>query len=223
MQTRLAQLRQPLPAMPATVRFLPRARDRLAAIQRFHPAHHPRRVFGQRGVTADQFLQGARAAFPVIHRRKQSRAQQLRQLARIACVALVARLQQGVLARIADHHPRHPSCQQIVQPGRMRSFFKGEVQGPTQPMNKVEDGSGVRGDHRLHHQLAVRVHYRHRNRALVDIEAQVLHTFHRVFLSSARLTAQAQQPQPTRKGRPFIMRGPPMFRAAETRADKSFL
>src|SRR5947209_2343632 len=41
------------------------------------------------------------AAFPVIHRRKQSRAQQLRQLARIACVALVARLQQGVLARIA--------------------------------------------------------------------------------------------------------------------------
>src|SRR5438034_10333261 len=65
-------------------------------------------------------------------------------------------------------------------------------------MNKVEDGSGVRGDHRLHHQLAVRVHYRHRNRALVDIEAQLLHTFHRVFLSSARLTAQAQQPQPTR-------------------------
>src|SRR2546429_502335 len=68
MQTRLAQLRQPLPAMPATVRFLPRARDRLAAIQRFHPAHHPRRVFGQRGVTADQFLQGARAAFPVLQR-----------------------------------------------------------------------------------------------------------------------------------------------------------
>src|SRR5438132_3926140 len=93
----------------------------------------------------------------------------------------------------------------------MRSFFKGEVQGPTQPMNKVEDGSGVRGDHRLHHQLAVRVHYRHRNRALVDIEAQVLHTFHRVFLSSARLTAQAQQPQPTRKGRPFIMRGPRLW------------
>jgi hypothetical protein len=38
--------------------------------------------------------------------------------------------------------------------------------------------------HRLHHQLAVSVEYRHRDGALVDIEADILDAIHGVFLSS---------------------------------------
>ena len=55
---------------------------------------------------------------------------------------------------------------------------------PRKPVKKIENGGGVSGNHRLHHQLAVSVEHRYRDGALVDIEADILDAIHRVFLSS---------------------------------------
>ena len=69
--------------MPCSVRLLAGTGNGLAAIQRFQPAHDPRRIFGERGVTARQMLHRHRAVLAVIDRRQQSGTQQLGQLARI--------------------------------------------------------------------------------------------------------------------------------------------
>ena len=139
-------------------------------------------------------LHRRRAVLAVVDRRQQPGAQQLGQLARVDGVALVARLQQRVLARIAHHQLGHAPHQQIVQPGGVRTFFEGHMQSPAQTVKKIENGGGVSGDHRLHHQLAVSVEHRYRDGALVDIEADILDAIHRVFLSSGLVTASAQQP-----------------------------
>src|SRR5271169_307574 len=61
----------------------------------------------------------------------------------------------------------------------------------------------MRGDDRLHHQLALRVQHRYRDGALVDIETDILDAIHRVFLSSGLAYCFTQQPRPTSKGAPF--------------------
>ena len=170
--------------MPRSVRLLAGTGNGLAAIQRFQPAHDARRVFGERGITASQMLHRRRAVLAVIHRLEISQAQQLGQLARVDRIALVARLQQSILARIAHHQMRHSSHQQIVQPRRVRAFFEGDVQRPTQSAQKIQNGRGAGGDHRLHHQLTVSVQHCHRDGVTVDIQTHILDAIHRVFLSS---------------------------------------
>src|SRR5208283_1670801 len=60
----------------------------------------------------------------------------------------------------------------------------------------------------MHEQLSVLIQHRYRNRGLVDIQTNIFHTLHGAFLSEGvGLLRRAQQPQPTRKRRPFIMRG----------------
>jgi hypothetical protein len=60
----------------------------------------------------------------------------------------------------------------------------------------------------LHHQLPAGLQHRHRNRVPVDIQTDIFQTLYGVFLSVGfRLLLRPQQPQPTRKGRSFIMRG----------------
>ena len=85
----------------------------------------------------------------------------------------------------------------------MSTFFESHMQGPAQTVKKIENGGGVGGDHRLHHQLAVSVEHGYRDGALVDIEADILDAIHWVFLSSGLVTASALQPNPTSKGAPF--------------------
>ncbi len=85
----------------------------------------------------------------------------------------------------------------------MRAFFEGHIQCSAQTLNKIENGSGVGCQHRLHHQLAVSVEHSCRDGALVDIEADILDAIHRVFLSSGLVYCFAQQPYPTSKGAPF--------------------
>ena len=84
-------------------------------------------------VPAPQMLHRRRAVLAVIDRRQQPGPQQLGQLASIDGVALVACLQQGIFARIANYQLGHPPHQQIVQPGGMRAFFEGHSTVPRNP------------------------------------------------------------------------------------------
>jgi hypothetical protein len=66
-QPAFAQLRHILAAVLA-VQLLARAPNRLAPEHRLQPAHHPRRVFGQRLVAARQVLHLKAALLAVIDR-----------------------------------------------------------------------------------------------------------------------------------------------------------
>ena len=163
-----------------------------------------------------------RALLAVIDRGQHPGAQQLGQLARVDRVALVARLQQRVLARVAHHKSGHAPRQQIEQPGRMRSLFEGHVKCPAHPTDKIQNRRRPRGQNRLLDQTAALIQHRRGNRVPVDIKPDISHTVHLgVPLFWLWLTASAQQPQLTRKGRPFIMRGPDLNPGAFSRQRKS--
>jgi hypothetical protein len=51
-------------------------------------------------------------------------------------------------------------------------------------MQKIQNGGGVSGEHRLLYQLALSVQHRHRDGVAVDIQTDILDAIHRVFLSS---------------------------------------
>ena len=72
-------------------------------------------------------LQRSYAGLAMVDRRQQSGAQQFGQLSRINPVTLVARLQQGIPSWIAHHDFRDVRLEQIVQPSRPGSFFKGSL------------------------------------------------------------------------------------------------
>src|ERR1035441_2173999 len=87
----------------------------------------------------------------------------------------------------------------------MRSFFKGRVHNTPHSMNKIQNRRRLRCQNRLHDQPATLVQYRNRNRVPMDIQSDISHTIHwGVPLRKLWLTASAQQPQLTRKGRPLI-------------------
>jgi len=81
-----------------------------------------------RDVAACQFLQRADTLFAVVHRAELVQIQKLGQLAGIHAVVMVSDFQQGILARIAGHHPGDVRLEQIVLPGGPGSFFKGHRQ-----------------------------------------------------------------------------------------------
>ena len=74
-----------------------------APIHRLEPIHHSGEIFGDRQITAGQFLQRPHAVLSMVDRREHSTTQQIGQLASIDPVALVPDFQQGILPRIADH------------------------------------------------------------------------------------------------------------------------
>ena len=114
----------------------------------------------------------------MIHRAELVQIQQLGQLASIDAVVLVPDFQQGILARIADHHSGDVRLEQIVQPGRPGSFFKGYVQAATQATNELENRLGFRFENRLHHQISARIPNGHRDRCLMDIHPNILGVIH---------------------------------------------
>jgi len=59
----------------------------------------------------------------VVDRREKSAAQQVSELAGIDSIVFVARFQERVLSRIADHHLGDVWLQQVVQPGRAGAFL----------------------------------------------------------------------------------------------------
>src|SRR5882762_1447093 len=90
-------------------------------------------------VAARQLLQRPDAMFPVIDRREQSGAQEIRQLAGIDAVVLVAGIEQSFLARIADQDFTDMGLEHIVQPGGAGTFVQGHVQTAAQTMNKLKN------------------------------------------------------------------------------------
>ena len=98
----------------------------------------------------------------MIDRREQVGAKQFRQFAGIDLVTLVAGLEQCILARVTDHDLSYVLHQQIVKPSGLRSFFEGYMQGSTQAVEEVENGSGMGGQDRLHDQLAFGIQHQPR-------------------------------------------------------------
>jgi hypothetical protein len=90
----------------------------------------------------------------VINRLKLVPVQQLRQFARVVAIILVPYFSQGVFARVADQHLCNVRLEQIVQPGRPGSFFKGHAQAATKTTQKLEYRLGLRLENGFHHQLA---------------------------------------------------------------------
>src|SRR4029077_6694925 len=97
----LGDFRQPLHTMLRRIDLLAGASNAPTAIDRLDPGHHPSEVFGDREITAHQFLQASQTVFPVIDGVEMIEAQQLGQLAGIDLVTLVALFHGGILSRIA--------------------------------------------------------------------------------------------------------------------------
>ena len=152
--------------MARGIHFFTLTRNGPAPVQRLEATHHSREIFGDRQITAGQLLQSSDARLSVVDRREKSTAQQLSQLPRIDPVILVAGFQQGVLPRIAHHHFRHVRHEQVIQPGRTGSLFKGHTPAPNQPLDKLQKGCRFRFQDGLHHQLANGIQNDHRNRCL---------------------------------------------------------
>jgi hypothetical protein len=105
-------------------------------------------------------------------------AQQFGQLARVDAIALVAGVEQGILARIADHQVGDVRPQQIVEPGGAGALFKGHMQRAPQPRQELENGGRFGLQQAFHHQLAALLQDRDRDRCLMHVQANILRTVH---------------------------------------------
>jgi hypothetical protein len=68
--------------------------------------------------------------------------------------------------------------EQIVQPGRAGSFFKGHVQTAPQATNKLENRFRFRLQDGLHQQLASGIQNGHGDRCLMNIQPNILGVSH---------------------------------------------
>src|SRR5258708_9129919 len=130
-------------------------------------------------------------------------AQQFGQLAGVNLVTLAALFQQSILTRITHQHFRDMRLQQVIQPGCPGSFFEGDMQISAQTVDELQNRVRFRLDNALHHDLALSVPYRNRNRLLVNIHPDILRVQHRVLLP---VGDDPNTQNLLQKGRPFIMR-----------------
>ena len=137
--------------------------------------------------------------------------QQLGQSPGVNLVALVAFPHGLVFPRIAHHHSRDVWLQKVVEPGRRSSFFKGDVQIPAQPVDKLQNHAGFRFDEAFHHDLPGRIPHGDRNAVLVHIHGNVFATIHRgcSFLSELRSRSRKllQRGAPLSWAKNFALRG----------------
>src|ERR1019366_4063071 len=87
--------------MPGRIDQLAGTGNGPAPIHRFETIHDLAEIFGDRQITACQFLQGPYAILSVVDRAELVQVQQVSQLASIDAVALVPGFYQRVLARIS--------------------------------------------------------------------------------------------------------------------------
>ena len=125
--------------MTLRVHSLSRAGDRPTPVQRFQAIHHPREILRERQVAAGKFFQGPYAVFSVIDRGEKPGPEKVGQLACIDAVTLVARFEQRILPRIADHDLRAMRLHKIVQSGRASSFFKGHLHTAPKSVEKRQN------------------------------------------------------------------------------------
>src|SRR6266478_5603615 len=97
--------------------------------------------------------------------------------------------------------------QQVVQPGGPGSFFKGDLQLSTQPVDKVQNDVRFGLHHAFHHDLSSIVTNRNRNTFLVHIHADIFSASHKgcSFLEELSSTLKTY----SKRGRPFILRRVP--------------
>ncbi len=141
--------------------------------------HDSRDILGDGQITARQLLQRSQAVLSVVDRFNLVHVQLFSQLARIDPVTLTAVFQQGILSWITHHDFRHVRLQQIVQPGRPGSFFKGDAQIPVQPVDELQNGARLGLDDAFHHDLPTRVHHCDRNTFLVHVHADIFSAGHK--------------------------------------------
>src|SRR6266446_4549903 len=177
--------------------------DGPTAIQRLEAISDPREILSDRQITARQLLQSSYPALSVIDRFEMLEAQQFGQLAGVNLVTLAALFQQSILTRITHQHFRDMRLQQVIQPGCPGSFFEGDMQISAQTVDELQNRVRFRLYNALHHNLALSVPYRNRNRFLVNIHPDILRVQHRVLLP---VGDDPNTQNLLQKGRPFIMR-----------------
>ena len=122
--------------MTRRIDLLAGTRNTPAAIDRLHSAHDSCEIFADGQIAACQFLQHADPCPVVIDRAELVHVQPVGQLACIDPVILVPL--SAIIPRIAHHEFRYMRLQQVVQPGGPGSFFKGDLQLSTKPVDKVQ-------------------------------------------------------------------------------------
>jgi hypothetical protein len=187
--------------MARGIHLLAGTRNGPTAIDGLHPRHDPHEIFADGEITTHQLLQASQAVFPVIHGAKMIETQQLGQAARVDLVALIAFPHGGVLSRVAHQQFRDMGFQQIVQPSRRGSFFKGDLQVSAQPIDKLQNRARFRLDNAFHPDLSRNIHDRDRNTFLVHIHTDIFGASHKgVFLSGA---VEPNTQKLLQKGRPL--------------------
>src|SRR5262249_51093481 len=128
MHTFFHQLLEPFRPVAKCIDLLAGTGNPPTPIDRFYACHHSGEIPSDRQVRACQFSQSTKAVLAVVHRLDFVPVQQPRQSAGVLAIIAVPVFPQTGLAGIADYHSRHVRLQQIVQPGRPRSFFKSHLQ-----------------------------------------------------------------------------------------------
>ena len=80
----------------------------------------------------------------MVDREEKPAPEKVGQLACIDAVTLVARFEQRILPRIADHDLRAMRLHKIVQSGRASSFFKGHPQTSAKSVDKLQESGRFR-------------------------------------------------------------------------------
>ena len=124
---------QPFRPMTRCVNWRAGAGHAPTRVQRLQPIHHPREVLAERPIAARQLLQRAQAVLSRVDRREPILAQEFGQLWRIYPVALVARFQPSVRARMAYRDRGDVRLEPILPPGRPGPSSKVTRRLPRRP------------------------------------------------------------------------------------------
>src|SRR6266581_1961332 len=93
--------------------------------------------------------------------------------------------------------------EQIVEPGSPSSFFESHRQSPAQSRKEFQNGYGFRFQDRFHDYLALGIHYRYRDRCLMNVEPNILFAVHE---GAPFVGHDGNDHNLLPKGRPLIMR-----------------
>src|SRR6185436_12516288 len=129
--------------------------DRLAVVERLEPVLHPGDVFNQTFITAHQVFQGARSMLPMVDRLEPVESQQFGQLQRVHSIVAAALDPVGLW--VTGHHSFDQWFDDVVEPGRVVSFFESEMYFPAQVPKEISHRFRRRLDYRATYQFAVSI------------------------------------------------------------------
>src|SRR5260370_9847017 len=106
------------------------------------------------------------------------------------------------MMRIANYYLSDVGLNEVVQPRRLRSFFKSGVHFAAQSFEKIDDRLGLSFNQRFADQLPATVHYRNGSAFLMHVHAHIIRSHKRAPLWSALTSSHNSKLPP--EGCPFI-------------------